>query len=65
MRLHPGEYATRCGFDLDNSFIRLDPEQRFALGNAIVFFFPPSEKLAGFLCHFQSGHYDTDGHRIL
>ena len=52
-----------CGsLDFYDGFIGFNFEKGLTFGNTISFFLPPSQKLAGFLCHFESGHYYAEGH---
>src|SRR5581483_1095190 len=52
------------GFNLDNSLIGLDLEQRFALGNGLAFFLQPRNDLPGFLRHFQRRHHYASCHNL-
>jgi len=54
--------AVGRGFDFHDGFIGFDFEKRFALGDAVAFLLPPSDELAGFLRHLESGHYYAEGH---
>jgi hypothetical protein len=60
----PARTPSPGGFDLDHRLIGFDFEERLALGDALAFFFSPGQEFAGFLRHFERGHYDADRHSV-
>ncbi len=57
--------AAGRSLDFDHGLVGFDVEQRFALGNAVALLPPPSDELAGFLRHLESGHHYAEGHSFL
>ena len=48
--------------DLEHGFVSLEFQKWFAFNHTIALYLPPGNKLAGFLRHLESGHYDAESH---
>jgi len=61
-RFDSGEDAVGGSLDFDNRFVGFNFEEGLAFDHAIAFLLAPGNELAGFLRHFQCGHYNAEGH---
>jgi hypothetical protein len=59
-----GQDAVRRRFHFHHRFVGFDFEKRLAFGDALAFLLSPSDELAGFLRHLESGHHYAEGHNI-
>jgi hypothetical protein len=57
-----GQNPIGGGFDFDDCFVSFYFKKGLTFRDMFSLFLPPSDELAGFLRHLESGHYYAEGH---